>query len=145
MREHVQNVNEAAAVGAGKRAYPEVDVEIASIADLEGDVEVVFLVEHLEEASLFLGRYGDAECGDGLDGHQSGDDEEGEFLEHCGVSGGSMVVEYRVKSEKNGALAESCWLERDNGSRRWEIGRNQNRNCYRGGLCAAGFTVLIDH
>lgn len=79
-------------------------------------MEVVFLVEHLEEASLFLGRHGDAECGDRLDGHQSGDDDEGEFPEHGGVSRGSMFVKHRVKSKKKGALADSCWLEKDNGS-----------------------------
>lgn len=62
-------------------------------------MQVVILVEHLEEASLFLGRHGDAECGDGLNGHQSGDNEEGKFPEHGCVSDGSMVVEHRVKSE----------------------------------------------
>jgi len=65
-----------------ENSYPEVDIEMTALSDLEGDVEVIALVKRLKEASALLSGDDDVECGRRLDRGHEGDGEDGELAEH---------------------------------------------------------------
>lgn len=66
--------------------YPKVNIEVTTLADLKGEVDVVILLEGLEEATALASRDDHVEGSNGLEGHQEGDSKESELVEHGGAT-----------------------------------------------------------
>lgn len=84
--------------------YPEVNVKVATLADLEGKVDVVVLLKGLEEATALASRDDHVEGSNGLEGHQEGDSKEGELVEHGGCVLCCILVWASVRVCKRGKV-----------------------------------------
>ena len=74
--------------------YPEVNIEVATLAYLEGDMKIVVLLKGLEEAAALARGDDHVEGGDGLEGHQKSDGKESELSQHDDVYYGYCKIRH---------------------------------------------------
>lgn len=86
------------------RPYPKVDIKMTTLADLEGNMKVVALVEGLKEAALVLSRHDHVVSRNGLEGNQYGSREEDELVHRCSAETCRLLKckGARMSEEKDG-------------------------------------------